>query len=144
MNLSAIVAVVLFWLGSCAGSVWLGWDYRDAKVAQQKEKAVNDALQKASKQATADMAAAIERTATDAVAAERARKAKASGISDAVGAARSDCVRSVESIRLLNVAIDAANGAKDSTTGVSLKLSRTASPGGWKGLVNSPVGVRND
>lgn len=39
-----LLILLVAWLSSCAGSAWLGWDYRDGKVATQKLKAV-EALQ---------------------------------------------------------------------------------------------------
>ena len=36
MNPTLILALVVGWVISSAGSAWLGWDYRDGKVAQEK------------------------------------------------------------------------------------------------------------
>lgn len=121
-NPYAILVVVLFWLVSCVGAGWLGYDYRGGKAAIQQVEAVNDALSKARAQAATDLAAAVSRAATEAISVERARKAKAAGVRDAVVSARADCARSDESMRLLNMAIDAIRS--ESTPGsLRLKMS---------------------
>lgn len=135
MNPYVVLAAVLIWLGSCAGSAWFGWDYRSAKFAQERQEAVDDALQKAGKQANADMAAAIARTAEAAKAEERAKKAKSAGVRDAATSARADCARSAESLRLLNMAVDSSNPAT-APGGLSLKMSGTAQTSGRGGPDN--------
>jgi len=129
INPYAILAAVLFYLASLAGAGYVGWDYRDAKVAQQIKEATDDALQKASKQATADLAAAMARTEADATARERARKAKAAGVRDAIDSASTACIRSDLSVGLLNSAVDAANTAT-AASGMSLKVPATAQAAG--------------
>lgn len=36
MNPYPLIAVAAGWLASCAGAAFVGWDYRDGKVAQEK------------------------------------------------------------------------------------------------------------
>ena len=43
MNPRLILALVIAWISSCGGSAWLGWDYRDGKVAQEKLDIVEEA-----------------------------------------------------------------------------------------------------
>lgn len=36
------VIILLVWLATCIGSAWLGWDYRDGKVAAEKLAVANE------------------------------------------------------------------------------------------------------
>lgn len=143
MNPYIGLVAVLIWVGSMAGAGWLGYDYRDGKVAKQQVEAVNDALSQAGIQAHADMEAAAEVAVRDARAVERSRKAKSEGIRDAVGSARPDCVRGAQSMRLLVAATEAANDTPSPAASLSLKLSRTTDSGGRQGLDDSIMGVRD-
>ncbi len=114
LNPYLILAGLLFWLASCAAAAWLGYDYRDGKVAQQVARAQAETLKQAQADAAADLQASITRVRTEAVAQARVRAAKTIGVQDATLKARPDCGRDDQSLGLLNTAIDAANGAQAS------------------------------
>ncbi len=115
LNPYLILAGVLLWIGSCAGAAWLGYDYRDGKVAQQVARAQAETLKQAQADAAADLQASITRVRAEATAQARVRAAKTAGVQDATLKARPDCGRDDQSLGLLNAAIDAANAAPAST-----------------------------
>lgn len=118
LNPYLILAGVLFWLGSCAGAAWLGYDYHDGKVAQQVAKAQAETLKQAQADAAADLQTSNTRVRAEAAAQARVRAAKTIGVQDATLKARPDCSRDAQSIGLLNAAIDAANGTSASAGGM--------------------------
>lgn len=130
MSPYSILAGVLLWIGSCAGAAWLGYDYRDGKVAQQIAKAQADTIKQAQTNAEADKQAAINRASAEAIAKERARTVKTAGVQDATIKARHDCGRDAQSLGLLNAAIAAANGTSPATRGMSITLRSNPDPDG--------------
>ena len=126
LNPYLMLAGVLFWIASCAVAAWLGYDYRDGKVAQQVARAQAETLKQAKADATADLQASITRVRAEAAAHARVRAAKTIGVQDATLKARPDCVRDAQSLGLLNAAIDATNGAPASAGGLSAPVRSTA------------------
>lgn len=126
LNPYLILASLLFWFASCAVAAWLGYDYRDGKVAQQVSRAQAETLKQAKADADADLHASITRVRAEAIAQARGRAAKTLGVQDATLKARPDCGRDAQSLGLLNAAIDAANGAPASAGGVSASVRFSA------------------
>ncbi len=122
MSSYPILAGLLFWVVSCVGAAWLGYDYRDGKVAQQVAEAQAEIIKQAKADAAADLQASINRARAEAIAQSRSRAAKTAGVQDATLKARPDCGRDAESLGLLNAAIIAANGAAPATRGMSTEL----------------------
>lgn len=126
LNPYVLLAIIVAWICSCAGSAYVGWDYRDGKVAQQIKEATDDALSEAKTQNERDTIAAVERAKREAAASTRARLTKDAGVADAINSHSVLCERSAVSVRLLNSTIDSANGQTSSTQGMSLKLRATS------------------
>lgn len=63
LNPWALLAVVAVWLASLTGAAWLGYDYSQGKVAQDKltEERVKDAVTKANQKFADDIGAKVER-----------------------------------------------------------------------------------
>lgn len=142
MNPYILLVGLIVWLASAAGAAWVGYDYRDGKVAQEIMEAQNDTLQKAATQAKDDLALAVERAKRESAAQERAAGAKRLGVADAVASARPDCVRSDVSFSLLHNAIDAANDTPAASGSLPAKLPGLAKTGERQGLNPALVGVR--
>ena len=93
------------------------------------------------KKSAADMVAATKRAAAEATATERARKAKATAVQNAVASASTLCVRSADSVRLLNEAITAACNTEDAAGKLPDKVPSTSVFDRWKGLNRPAVGA---
>lgn len=132
MNPYTILATLLVFAVACAGSAWVGYDYRDGKVAQQVAKLQADTIKKAQADAATDLQSSIARVRAEAIAKERSRAAKTAGVNDATLKANPDCRRDDVSISLLNTAIASANDSTPATRGMSHDLRAPAETSGRK------------
>lgn len=122
LNPYILLTIVVTWLASIAGAAYVGYDYRDCKVAQQIVEATNDALSKANAQNEQSTIDAIERAKREAISRERARQTKSAGLADALANHSSNCDRNDKSVSLLNDSISSANGETSSTKRMPIKL----------------------
>lgn len=134
-----LAITVAAWLGGA----YLGYQYCDGQNAKATASAQDALIKRLGEEADADKQEAVARARREAVAAERARTAHSKGVEDAVLKARPGCDRDAESMRLLNDAIDSANGTS-SAGGVPDKVPASASASNWLGPVRKALGVRHD
>lgn len=105
-----VVGLVLVGL-AFAGGAYVGKEYESGQNAKEKVETLSGTLDKIGKLVESDKQLAVDQAAKEATAKERARSARAKGVSDAVVKANTACDRDDVSVGLLNDAINAANGA---------------------------------
>ena len=120
-----LILVAAFGLGA-----YVGWDYRDSKVAQEVAKAQGAAIEAHNEDAAIDMAAAREAGERDALAKTRFATAR-SNANEAIRAAplAATCNWDKPSFDGLLVAIKEANGdSKSAASGLSDAVTRANKP----------------
>ena len=119
-----LILVAAFGLGA-----YVGWDYRDGKVAQDIAKAQAAAIEAHNEDAAIDMQAAREAGERDALA--KTRFAGIRGQAHEITVAKPTavvCNLDTERVRVLALAVEAANNNTDSTKRLSTAIGKAASP----------------
>ena len=127
MNPYLLLGAVVFWLASVVTAGWMGWDYRDGKVAQQQKRAIDSAIKEHNDDVAIDMQAAFE---------WGARRTAAQSKSDAQTGAiagdtlahplPADCRLAPDSVRVLNNSVKLANDLTPAPIGLSDTVSAPA------------------
>jgi hypothetical protein len=110
LNPTAILVALLAFLAVGFGSYRYGYSRAEDAVAARVATAQNEAIASANRDVEAATARAVEQAKAEAAARLSATAIRLKGERDAAIKARPECLRDVESQRLLQCAIDAANG----------------------------------
>lgn len=140
MNVITFILVALL-VGFSSGG-YLGYEYRDGRVAKEIETASLAAVDRANKDAEAERVRALAAAKKESAARLASRISRMQGELDAAKKARAECARDAESTRLLLDSLRAASGDESAAPVVPPEVRGAAGAGGRDGLGNTPLGIR--
>lgn len=141
---TSILAAIILAAGSFALGGYLGYDLAQGHEARRIKDSQDVAIAEARENVVRDTASAKARARRVQTAALAARAARSEGVADANLKARPDYAWDSDSLRMLNAAIDAANGSASPADGMPDRLPDDAKTGFRFGRIDSHLDLRSD